>query len=111
MKRSLRSEYLLNPKYLFISNISFMEPLQFSLSKMKKSIFFFACINFVVYVLLFFLFRLLGLLHVSGLRMLNYITLTFISCYQIHRWIKKGGGYVPFLQAYSAALITGTLSF
>jgi hypothetical protein len=77
----------------------------------KKNILFFALINLAVYVALFFIFRAIGLLHLSGLRMLNYITLGFVCCYQIDRWVKKGGVHESFLQAFLIAFVTGSVSF
>jgi len=84
---------------------------QSSLLKMKKSIVVFAFLNFAVYIVLFFTFRAFGLLHFSGLRMLNYITLGVICCYQVSHWVKQGGGYIPFLESFCTAFFTGTLSY
>jgi len=88
-----------------------LKSVQSSFSKMKKSIAVFALINFVVYVLLFFIFRAFGLLHLSGLRMLNFVTLGLICCYQVSHWVKQGGGYLPFLESFVTGFITGTFSF
>ena len=43
--------------------------------------------------------------------MLNYVSLFFISLYQIDRWIKQIGTYIPSLQAFTAIFFTGSLSF
>jgi len=57
------------------------------------------------------LFRSLNVLDQSGLRMINYITLGIICCYQVNWWAKKGGSQSPFLQSFGMAFFTGTLSF
>jgi hypothetical protein len=82
-----------------------------TLLDMKQNIAVFALANFAVYLLLFFIFRAAGLLHVSGLRMVNYIPLTLLCCYQVKRMAVKTNEYMPFLQAFLLAIITGTISF
>src|SRR5580693_9749395 len=82
-----------------------------SFSKMKKNIFIFGVINCIVYIVLIMLFRFFNLLHIGGLSMIDYVTLCLISLYQIHRWIKQTGGYVPFLQVLCTIFFTGLLSF
>jgi hypothetical protein len=82
-----------------------------SVATMKKSIFSFAIINAVIFIIFALSFKYLNLLHVWGLSMINYLSLTLISLYQVNRWIKMGKGYVPFLQAFFTILFTGACSF
>lgn len=82
-----------------------------SLERNKRSILVFGLINCAAYILLVLSFKYLGLLHVWGLRMCNYVVLTLVSIWQIRHWIKISGGYVPFLQAFFTALFTGACSF
>jgi hypothetical protein len=82
-----------------------------SLEKNKRSILIFGLVNCLVYILLVLGFKYLGLLHIWGLRMANYVTLTLVSIWQVRHWIKVSGGYVPFLQAFFTALFTGSCSF
>jgi len=108
--KSLPSDYYILVQNFKIYNRTHMEKSS-AYPDMKKNILVFSIINFVIYVLLFILFRSLNLLHLSGLRMLNYVTLGIVSCYQIDRWTKRGGPYLPFLKAFLRASITGTISF
>jgi hypothetical protein len=88
-----------------------MKQTEYSLFDMKQNIIVFSLANFVIYLLLFFIFRAAGLLHVSGLRMLNYIPLTLMCCYQIRRIVININEFLPFLQAFILAIVTGTASF
>ncbi|MES2513146.1 MAG: hypothetical protein V4580_03345 [Bacteroidota bacterium] len=88
-----------------------MKATERSLLDMKQNILVFALANLGVYLLIFFIMRALGLLHISGLRMVNYIPLTFLCCYQVKHMALKTKEYLPFLQAFLLAIITGTASF
>ena len=77
----------------------------------KRKIFIYGILNCVVYIILFMVFRCSNLMHFSGLRMLNYVSLFLISLYQINRWVKQIGTYIPSLQAFSAIFFTGSWSF
>ena len=88
-----------------------MKEAEISILKIKKNILFFAALNFAVYVILFLGFKYFNLLNITGLRMVNYITLTLISLYQIHAITKSKNGYIPFLKSYIITFVTGTLSF
>ncbi len=82
-----------------------------SLPTTKKKIVVFGLLNCGVYIILFMSFKYFNLLHFSGLRMLNYITLFLISLYEINRWVKQIGTYIPSLYAFSTIFFTGALSF
>jgi len=84
---------------------------EMSLSITKKKILVFGILNCVVYIILFMSFRCFNLLQFSGLRMLNYVSLFLISLYQIKRWVKQIGTYIPPLQAFCAIFFTGSWSF
>jgi len=79
--------------------------------KTKHKIIVFGVLNCAVYIILFMFLRCFNLMHFSGLRMLNYVSLFLISLYQINRWVKQIGTYIPSLQAFSAIFFTGSLSF
>ena len=81
-----------------------------SLGKAKKSIFTFALINCVVYIVLVLTFKYANLLHIWGLRMSNYAALSLISILQVRQWIKANKGYLPFLEAFFTILFTGALA-
>jgi uncharacterized membrane protein len=42
---------------------------------------------------------------------INYIALTLVSLYQVHRLVKQIGGYIPFLQTFCMIFFTGSWSF
>jgi hypothetical protein len=79
--------------------------------KTKQKILVYGVLNCAAYIILFMSFRYFNLLHFSGLRMLNYVSLFLISLYQINRWVKQIGTYIPSLQAFGAIFFTGSLSF
>ncbi len=84
---------------------------EISLLKTKKKIVVFGILNCTVYIILFMSFRCFNLLQYSGLRMLNYVSFFLISLYQINRWVKQIGTYIPSLYAFCAIFFTGALSF
>lgn len=82
-----------------------------SFAAMRNSILLFGAINCIIYILLFLLFRLLGWLDVFGISMVNYVTLFFVSMLQFRHQIVRFRGFIPFLEVFFAAMITGTVSF
>jgi len=82
-----------------------------SSSLSKRKIFIYGILNCVIYIILFMAFRCFNLLQFSGLCMLNYVTLFLLSLYQINRWVKQIGTYIPSLQAFIAIFFTGAFSF
>lgn len=82
-----------------------------SFAKAKSNIFLFAAINCISYILFMMIVKYTGLLHVTGLRTINYVILAFFSIWQVRRLVKRFNGYIPFLEALTITFITGTLSF
>jgi len=82
-----------------------------SFSEIKKTIFIFGMVNFAVYTVLFLLFKYLNFLNITSLWVVNYVTLTLISLYQVHRLVKQNRGYIPFLQTFCMVFFTGSWSF
>src|SRR6218665_2190936 len=82
-----------------------------SLEKNKISILVFGLINCIAYIVLVLCFKYLGLLHIWGLRMANYVVLTLVSIWQVRHWIRESKGYVPFLQAFFSTIFTGVFFF
>lgn len=82
-----------------------------SISQMRREIFTYAIINCLVYILLLMLFKYLGLLHIYGLRMVNYLVLGVLSIVQVRRLIIQHAACVPFLQTFFMVLLTGAFSF
>jgi hypothetical protein len=55
--------------------------------------------------------KIVGLLHVTELRMVNYVILCLVCLFEIRRWIKLRHNFVPFLQVFGTAFFTGLWSF
>jgi hypothetical protein len=82
-----------------------------SFAKMRNSIFghaFGACMLYIVFL---FSMKALNLMHVTELRMVNYVLLCFVCFYQLKRWVRQTSGYIPFLQVFITAFFTGVISF
>lgn len=88
-----------------------MKKANFSLTSIKENILLYGIINGSIFIILFFLFRSLSLLHNTYLYILNYVILGVISCYQIKKLVVKYEGYIPFLKAFGITFFTGSLSF
>ena len=82
-----------------------------SLTKMRNSILTYGFISCLFYIGFLLLMKMLNLMHITELRMVNYVILCLICMYQIKRWVFKTGAYVPFLQVFCTALFTGICSF
>jgi len=82
-----------------------------SLTKMRNSILGYGAVSCAFYIVFLLLMKALNLLHVTELRMVNYVILCLVCIYQIKRWVYKTGAYVPFLQVFFTALFTGIASF
>lgn len=78
---------------------------------MRNSIFSYAGTACLLYIAFLLLMKLINLMHVTELRMVNYVLLCLICIYQIKRWVNKTGSYIPFLQVFFTAFFTGLFSF
>jgi hypothetical protein len=82
-----------------------------SLSKAKKNIFLFAVLNCLCYIIFMMAVKYTGLLHITGLRTVNYVILLFMCIFQIRGLVKKFNGFIPFLEVMCISFFTGTASF
>lgn len=82
-----------------------------SITQMRNSIIAYGFISCILYIAFLLTMKMLNLMHVTELRMLNYLILCLVCLYQIKRWVLKTGSYVPFLQVFFTALFTGIFSF
>ena len=80
-------------------------------AKVRNSIALYGTISCVLYIAFLLLMKMLNLMHITELRMVNYVILCLVCLFQIKRWVTKTGAYVPFLQVYLTALGTGIFSF
>jgi len=84
---------------------------EISLSRMKTSVLVYGSVACLFYVVFILAMKLVGLIHVTELRMVNYLVLFFVGFAQIKRMIKVSGTYVPFLGVFGTVLFTGLWSF
>lgn len=82
-----------------------------SFNKAKHNIQLFAVINCACYVAFVMVVKYGGLLHITGLRTVNYLMLAFVSIWQIRGLVKRFDGFIPFLEVLCITFSTGTLSF
>ncbi len=88
-----------------------LEPARIPLPKVRKSIVLWAALCCLIYVIFIFIMKAAGLLHVTGLRVINYFVLFFVCFWGIKRWVSQTEHFVPFLTVFTTALFTGFLSF
>lgn len=77
----------------------------------RRSIFITGLVCCVLYILFLLSMQAFNLLHVTELRGVNYLILWMACIFQVRRWMKKRGTFVPFLQVLSSSLFTGIWSF
>jgi hypothetical protein len=79
--------------------------------KFTRSVFFcgLLCVGF--YILLLFFSKFTNLLHVTGLRLINYVALCVISIVLVRRQIRKYKRPLPFLQVFAVVFGLGVWSF
>jgi hypothetical protein len=82
-----------------------------SLTKMRNSILLFGFISALLYIGFLLTMKTLNLMHITELRLFNYVILCLVCMYQIKRWVIKTGAYVPFLHVFTTTFFTGILSF
>ena len=82
-----------------------------SLTKMRNSIFLHGLIACLLYIGYLLTMKTLNLMHITELRLFNYVILCLVCMYQIKKWVIKTGAYVPFLHVFTTAFFTSMLSF
>jgi hypothetical protein len=76
----------------------------------RKNSIIYGFLSAVIYLLLFFIMRLLNILHVYGVEMINYIALCIICFYQTKIRFRSQG-YLSFLSTFGITFFTGAVSF
>jgi hypothetical protein len=82
-----------------------------SLTKMRNSILLYGFISALLYIVFLLTMKTLNLIHITELRLFNYVILCLVCMYQIKHWIIKTGAYIPFLQVFTTTFFTGIVSF
>ncbi|HEY1040845.1 MAG TPA: hypothetical protein VGF30_15625 [Bacteroidia bacterium] len=82
-----------------------------SARKTRNSILAYGFVASLLYAVFLLTMKMVNLMHVTELRMVNYVILFFVCMIQIKRWITKTGAYVPFLKVFTMSFFTGIFSF
>src|SRR4051812_669803 len=80
-------------------------------AKARSNILLFAVLNCACYIVFMMIVKYTGLLHVTGLRTVNYVFLAILSIIQIRSLVKRFDGFIPFLEVLTITFVTGTFSF
>lgn len=80
-------------------------------SKIRNGIFVVGSLCGLSYIGFFLLMRELGLMHVTELRVFNYIVLVGAVFVMLRKWVMETHHYIPFLKVVGAAFFTGLWSF
>jgi hypothetical protein len=81
------------------------------MAKIRKTVLVYGSVCAVFYIAFMLIMKLVGLLHITELRMVNYVILCLVCLFEIRQWIKQRHTYVPFLQVFGTAFFTGLWSF
>jgi hypothetical protein len=84
---------------------------QIPFSKIKMNVLIFGILNFGLYLSFFFSCKHFNIMHITGLRMVNFLILSLTALVLINRWKKQYDGYFPFLTVFSSILLIGVISF
>lgn len=82
-----------------------------SFATAKKNVLLNGSFTGLLFMGLFLILRMLGLLHVFGISMVNFVVLFFACLFQLKRQMQKTGGYIPYLEAFLITLSTGTVAY
>jgi hypothetical protein len=88
-----------------------LEPAKISIVKVRNSVILWAAICCAFYIVFLLVMKGFGLVHLTGLRVVNYFVLFLVTFIGIKRWVTQTEHYVPFLTVFITALATGALSF
>lgn len=79
--------------------------------KARRNILFFAFLNAFLFIVFMMCVKYFNMLHITGLRTVNYLILALLSFVQIKRLMKIGQGFPTFLEAMCVPFVTGTIAF
>lgn len=80
-------------------------------SKIRTGIFVVGTVCGLSYIGFFLLMTALGLMHITELRVFNYVVLVAATFFMIRKWIVESHHYIPFLKVVATAFFTGLWSF
>lgn len=79
--------------------------------KVKRGIFVVGTLCGLSYIGFFLLMSAFGLMHVTELRVFNYIVLVGATFLMLRKWVRDSHHYIPFLKVVGATFFTGLWSF
>ena len=82
-----------------------------STRKIRNSILAYGFVACLLYIVFLLTMKMFDLVHITELRMVNYVILLFVCFAEIKRWVNKTGAYVPFLKVFTMSFFTGIWSF
>jgi hypothetical protein len=88
-----------------------LEPAKIPVTTVRNSVIKFAAICCAFYIVFLLLMQALDLVHITGLRVVNYLFLFMVCFIGIRRWVFRSEHFVPFLTVFATSLLTGVLSF
>ncbi len=94
-----------------METLSDNKPARISDSKVRTGIFLVGTLCGLSYIGFFLLMNAFGLMHVTELRVFNYVVLVGATFLLIRKWIADSHHYIPFLKVVSTAFFTGLWSF
>lgn len=80
-------------------------------SKIKSSVFLYGTVLAVVFTMYFIFMGAAGLVHITELRLLNYVILFFVCFYQLKKLFNNGKNNVSYLQGFGTVFFTGIWSY
>jgi hypothetical protein len=87
------------------------KPAKIADSKIRSGIFVVGTVCGLSYIGFFLLMKAFGLMHVTELRVFNYIVLVGATFLMLRKWIMESHHYIPFLKVVSTSFFTGLWSF
>lgn len=84
---------------------------EISASQIKKSVFLTGIGSAVFFIVFFIAMQLLNLIHVTELRLVNYVVLFLAGFYQLKRLFDNGKTRVSYLQGFGTVFFTGIFSY
>lgn len=87
------------------------KPAYISDAKIRTGIFVVGTLCGLSYIGFFMLMKAFGLMHVTELRVFNYVVLVGATFLMIRKWIADTHHYIPFLKVVATSFFTGLWSF
>jgi hypothetical protein len=87
------------------------KPAMISDSRIRAGIFAVGSLCGLSYIVFFLIMKALNLVHITELRVFNYVVLVAATFFMLRKWVMESHHYIPFLKVVGAAFFTGLWSF